>query len=718
MSNRLAAETSPYLLQHAGNPVDWQPWDGDALERAKALDKPIFLSIGYSACHWCHVMEHESFENPQIAALMNEHFVCIKVDREERPDLDQIYMNAVQLMTGRGGWPMSVFLTPQLKPFYGGTYWPPTSRMGMPGFDQVLSAVADAWQNRREQVVEQGDSLTEHLHSISAPQVEPGELDVKLMDNAVAALEQSFDPTHGGFGAAPKFPHPFDLRLLMHAWHRRGGGPRERRAALLHLVTLTLDKMAAGGMYDQLGGGFHRYSVDERWLVPHFEKMLYDNALLVPCYLDAYRITGDADYARVARETCDYILREMTDADGGFYSTQDADSEGVEGKFFVWTPAEVEAILGHPVAEMFNRFYDVTSEGNFEHGQSILNRPKTLAQCAQILGRDADELARELEAGRAKLLAEREKRVHPGLDDKVLVAWNGLAIDSLAQAAGALDESRYLAAAQRAADFILKAMRRPDGRLLHSWRRGAASLSLRERAGVREPAIPPGTAKLDAYLDDYAALANALVSLYEADFNEHWIDEAVALAEWTLKLFADPQGGAFFFTASDHEALITRQKDLYDNAVPSGNALAATALLRLGKLTGRTDFFSAAESILRSAAALMGQSPRAMGQMLQALDMYLGPTPEIVIIGQPTSADTATVLTELRHRYLPNKVVACRKPDGIAAASPALAPLFAGKQLTGPEPGVFICENFACQAPLFGKDAAIAAWELLAGRSA
>jgi uncharacterized protein YyaL (SSP411 family) len=694
MPNRLADATSPYLLQHAENPVEWYPWGPEALARARAEDRPIFLSIGYSACHWCHVMEHESFENDQIARLMNAHFVCIKVDREERPDLDQIYMNAVQMMTGRGGWPMSVFLTPELKPFYGGTYWPPQSRLGMPGFDQVLLAVADAWQNRRGQAIEQAETLTQHLQIAATPQPGQAELGPELSEHAALALARSFDPTHGGFGGAPKFPHPMDLRLLLHAWRRRPDADR------LHIVTHTLTKMAAGGMYDQLGGGFHRYSVDERWLVPHFEKMLYDNALLVPCYVDAYRVTGREDFARVARETCDYVLREMTDPAGGFYSTQDADSEGEEGKFFVWTPEEIAAALGPARADTFCRVYDVTPEGNFEHGRNILNRPKTPEQAAAVLGRDVDELSAELALDRAKLLAVREARVHPGLDDKVLVAWNGLMIEALADAATALDEPRYLAAAQRAADFLVTHMRRDDGRLLHSWRRGEA--------------------RLDAYLDDYACLAAALVKLYQADFDERWIDEAIRFVELGLRLFEDADAGGFFYTADDHEALIARPKDLYDNAVPSGNSMAALALVRLGKLSGRADLLAAAERTLRAATGVMEHAPRAAGQMLLALDLFLGPTKQIVVLGDRASPDTAAVLSALARRFVPNKVVACRAPSGGGAAhdtarrSAALDPLFAGKQLAGPEPAVFVCEQFACQAPVFGRDAALAAVEALA----
>ena len=676
MPNHLAGESSPYLLQHKDNPVDWYPWGPEALGRARAEQKPIFLSIGYSACHWCHVMEHESFENPRIARLVNEHFIPIKVDREERPDLDQIYMNAVQMLTGRGGWPMSMFLTPDLQPFYGGTYWPDTSRGGMPGFDQVLEAVAAAWRDRRGEMTAQAAELTQHLRAAPIPVATEGELSDRLLRQAETALERTFDPRHGGFGGAPKFPHPMDLRLLLRIWKRK---PRD---SVLQVVTTTLDKMAAGGIYDHLGGGFHRYSVDERWLVPHFEKMLYDNALLVGAYTEAFLASGRADYARVARETLDYLLRDMTDPAGGIYSTEDADSEGEEGKFYVWTPAEVEAVLGPAAAEIFCYVYDVSDAGNFEHS-NILNLPKTIEQCAKIKQLDPDKLRADLAAWRAKLLEARGKRVRPGRDDKVLVSWNGLAIDALALAAGALDEPRYLAAAIAAADFILTRMRRPDGRLLHTWR---------------------GEAKLDAYLDDYAALVGGLVSLYEAGFDERYIDEAVCLADILLAHFADSDSGGFFFTADDHEELVARQKDWQDSATPSGNALAATALLRLGKLTGRADYTAAAVGTLKAATGLMERFPSAAGQMLAALDFHLGPTPEIVILGSDHTAsdsdsdsDTAAALADLRHRFIPNKVVAGRT---------SLTP-------SKPSPTVFICENFTCQAPLTGRPAAIEAWERL-----
>ncbi|HVA48105.1 MAG TPA: thioredoxin domain-containing protein [Pirellulales bacterium] len=677
MPNRLAHETSPYLLQHANNPVDWHAWGPEALDRARREDKPIFLSIGYSACHWCHVMEHESFESEPIARRLNEGFVCIKVDREERPDLDQIYMTAVQAMTGRGGWPMSVFLTPELKPFYGGTYWPPTGRMGMPGFDQVIEGVLDAWKNRRQQVDQQAGELAADIDRVGRMSLPPGELSPKPLAAAEAALERTFDYQHGGFGGAPKFPHPMDLRLLLRRWKR---GPREQ---VLHIVTLTLDRMAAGGIYDQLGGGFHRYSVDDRWLVPHFEKMLYDNALLSAAYVEAFQATGRRDYERVARETFDYVLREMTSPEGGFYSTLDADSEGEEGKFYVWTPGEIEEVLGAERAKTFCRVYDVSDEGNFE-GRNILNLPKTLDQCAKILGRDLGELTAELAESRARLLEVRNRRVWPGLDDKVLVSWNGLMIDSLAYAAGALDEPRYLNAARAAADFLLGKMRKPDGRLLHAWRAGQA--------------------KFDAYLDDYTCLASALVTLYESSWEERWIDDAVELADIVLAKFDDQESGGFYFTAADHEKLISRQKDVQDSSVPSGNSMAATLLLRLGKLCGRTDYLAAAERTLKAFAGLLEKHASAAGQLLIALDFYLGPAPELALVG--ASPETAEVAADLRRRYVPNKVIAGRPGTG---HSRRLDSLFEGKTAVDGQPALYVCENFTCQAPVVGKPAIAAA---------
>ena len=677
MPNRLAKETSPYLLQHGNNPVDWYPWGQEALARAKKENRPIFLSIGYSACHWCHVMEHESFENAEIAKLMNEHFVNIKVDREERPDLDQIYMSAVQAMTGRGGWPMSVFLTPDLQPFFGGTYWPPKAKMGMAGFDQVLVAVADAWRDRKDEVVKQAAELTPHLKTVAASTRTAGDLEPAALPGAGEMLERMFEPRWGGFGQAPKFPHAMDLRLLLRVWKR------ERRDALLPIVTKTLDSMAAGGIYDHLGGGFHRYSVDERWLVPHFEKMLYDNALLTPAYIEALQVTGNARYAQVARETLDYVLRDMTDPAGGFYSTLDADSEGVEGKYYVWSVAEVEQLLGAEKAGTFNYVYDVTAEGNFEEA-NILNLPKTLDQCATILKRQPDELATELAESRAKLLAARVKRVPPALDDKVLVSWNGLMLDALALGSRVLQEPRYLAAAERAADFLLTKMVRDDGRLLHTYRHGDA--------------------RLEAYLDDYACLANGLVSLYEAGFDEKYIDAAVKLVDRMIQDFGDKEGGGFFYTAHDHEQLITRQKDLQDGSVPSGNGMAATVLVRLAKLCGRNDYLEAAEKTMRSSGQLLSKSPISATQMLLAYDLYLGPTYELAMVGSGSGDEAQQVLAHLGQKFLPNRVLAARL-DPSTTRSAHLEPLFAGKETKGESVRLFVCENFACQAPVEGQAA-------------
>jgi uncharacterized protein len=689
MPNHLANESSPYLLQHQNNPVDWYPWGPEALERSKREQKPIFLSIGYSACHWCHVMEHESFENEAIAAIINERFVAIKVDREERPDLDQIYMNATQMMTGRGGWPMSVFLTPELKPFYAGTYFPPTGRGGMPGFDEVLRAVHDAWTKRREQVEEMAGQLSTELNRAGRAAGGGGELSTDLIETAVNQLVRAFDAQWGGFGQAPKFPHPMDLSLLLRFWNRTG------HPHSLHMVRTTLDRMAGGGIYDHLGGGFARYSVDARWLVPHFEKMLYDNALLAGVYTEAFQATGDANYARVVRETIDYVLRDMTDAAGGFYSTEDADSEGEEGKFYVWTPDELEEVLGEAAGDTFGRVYDVSDAGNFE-GHNILNMPKTLAQSARILGRDEEELSAELAASRQKLFKVREKRVHPDKDDKVIVAWNGLMIDALARAAAALDEPRYAAAAAKAAAFIRRHLQRPDGRLLHTWRHGKA--------------------KLDAYLDDYAALANGLISLYEATFDGEQLVEAARLLDIVLERFADKQGGGFFYTADDHEKLIARNKDATDASVPSASALAATALARLGKLTGDRKYIDAADAALRAAAGLMQQAPTAMGQMLLALEFQIGPTYEMVLAGDPGHDSTRAALREVRRRFLPNKVLA--GVDGQGVKPPALLKdLLDGKSAADGAPILYVCEGFTCREPVQGAPAIKAALDTLSPRS-
>ncbi len=686
MPNRLASESSPYLLQHANNPVDWYPWGDEAHAKSRAEGKPIFLSIGYAACHWCHVMEHESFEDVDIAKLLNQNFVCIKVDREERPDLDQIYMHAVQMIAGRGGWPMSMFLTPDLKPFYGGTYWPPRDSRGMPGFDRILHAVLDAWRHRQEQVQETAANLTDSVRRLENwGEPEEDSLRLDTLWKAAGALERSFDHTHGGFGGAPKFPHPMDLRLLLRAWQRTG------REGLLSMVTQTLEKMAAGGIYDQLGGGFHRYSVDERWLVPHFEKMLYDNALLTPCYLEAYQATGNADFATVARETLDYVLHEMTGPEGGFYSTLDADSEGEEGKFYVWTADEVRAALG----EAFDRFayvYDVTPEGNFE-GHTILNRPKTWEQCAKILGQDEPTLRSEMAECRAKLLALRGPRIRPGLDDKTLLSWNGMMIEAMAMASAILDEARYVDGARRAAEFLLTSMRTGEDGLAHSYRLG--------------------TARGDAFLDDYACLASGLMALYEATFEERWIDEAARFLDYVLAHFQDPNGGGFYYTSDRHETLIARQKDALDSSVPSGNSAAATALGKLGRLTGEARFSDAAEQTLRAAATFLDQYPTGMGQMLLALDAHLGPSSELVLLADPGSIETKQALSALRRAFLPRASVTLRSMNAAGATSKLLDAQFAGKSAQT-SPTLYVCSGSTCQPPVSGAEAIAAQFDKLA----
>ena len=681
-ANRLAGETSPYLLQHAHNPVDWYPWGPETLARARAEDKPIFLSIGYSACHWCHVMEHESFEDPEIAALMNNYFVNIKVDREERPDLDQIYMAAVQAFNdGQGGWPMSVFLTPDLNPFYGGTYYPPTDSRGMPGFPRVLREVHRAWVERRGEVDQVAGRMTEHLRATGQALPSDGALNAALLDQATRALGRAFDPTHGGFGSAPKFPHPMDLKVLLRQHARTGD------AHALHMVRHTLDKMARGGIYDHLGGGFARYSTDERWLVPHFEKMLYDNALLASVYVEAYQATRDPAFARVARETMDYVLGRMTDPEGGFYSTEDADSEGVEGKYYVWTLAEISEVLGPDRARTFAYVYDVTEMGNWEH-KNILNLPKTIAQTSKLLGRPEDELREELDEDRARLLAVRDRRVPPGKDTKVLTSWNGLMIAALAEGGRVLKDARHLEAARRAAAFLLDRMRAGDGRLLHTYK--------------------DGQAKLNAYLDDYADLIDGLTRLYETTGEPRWMTSALELAGVMIAEFADAEHGGFFYTGKSHEALIARQRDFMDNATPSGNAMAATALLRLGALTGRDDLAEAGRKTLEAVQVLMERAPMAAGQSLVALDFLLAAPRELAIIAGDDPDEFRAAIEAVYSRFLPHKVVAPATAEQ-ASSLAATVPLLADRPARDGRTTTYICERFACREPIVGVEALDAA---------
>jgi uncharacterized protein YyaL (SSP411 family) len=673
--NRLAAESSLYLRQHAANPVDWYPWGPEALDHARREQKPIFLSIGYSACHWCHVMEHESFEDEATAALLNEQFVSIKVDREERPDLDAIYMNAVQALNqGQGGWPMSVWLTPDLHPFYAGTYYPPHDNFGRPSFRRVLTALANAWKDRRDEVVNSAAHITDVLSRHGQTAEVEGELTEGLLRIAPQLLRQAFDPRHGGFGTAPKFPHPIDLRLLLRCWHRFND------ADALAMVRKTLDEMARGGIYDHLGGGFHRYSVDERWLVPHFEKMLYDNALLSAAYVEAFQATGDPTYRRIAEETLDYVLREMTAPIGPFYSTQDADSEGVEGKFFVWTEPLVREILGDELADVFNSVYDVTAEGNWE-GHSILHRSKTDEQDAALLKIGVEELRLKLVEVRRTLFEVRSKRVWPGRDEKILTSWNGLMIAAFAKAAAALNRADYAIAATLAAHYVLTTMRQMDGRLFRTTAVGSSP-------------------KIDAYLEDYAFLIDALVELYQATCDIRWVRTAEELAGIMVDRFADPAGG-FFTTPAGQCDLIMRLKDRHDGSTPSGNAMAITGLLKLAELTGNSRWRDEADRGLRAMRGVLHDAPLAAGQLLIALDYALGPIEEVAIVGELEAAKP--VLRAAREPFRPRRVIAFRETAG---ESPL--PLLADKPASGPV-ATYICRNYACQAPILGVDAAAAA---------
>jgi len=665
--NRLIHESSPYLRQHAHNPVDWYPWGEEAFARARREHKPILLSVGYSACHWCHVMERESFEAPAIAALMNEHFVNVKVDREERPDVDHIYMSAVQLLTGRGGWPMTMFLTPDGKPFYGGTYYPPEDRHGMPAFPRVLLAIAQAWAERPDEVARSVGEIHGRLAQLEAHQPADTLPGGAVVLAAAAQLARAHDEQYGGIGAAPKFPNTGVYDLLLRAAARAGEG-RYREMALF-----TLRRMAEGGLYDQLGGGFHRYSVDQRWLVPHFEKMLYDNAQLVPLYLSGFQLSGDDFYARIARETLDYVLRELRDPAGGFWSTQDADSEGEEGRFFVWSVDEVTRLLGPELAPLACRYWDVTPEGNFE-GHNILHVTLSVAQLAALLNADAAQVARQLAAARATLFAARAGRVTPGLDSKVLTAWNGLMISALAKASEVLGEPRYAQAARDAAAFLARELQRGD-RLLSTWK--------------------DGVAKLNGYLDDYVFCAAAQLDLFEATQERPYLLDAARLMDSVLTHFWDDAAGGCFFTSDDHEALIVRTKPAFDGSIPSGNSVAALTLLRLSHYLERADYRERGEAILRLFAAPMQAQPFGFAQLLAAVDFHADGPREIAVVGAPRAPETAALLARIRAVYVPNRTLLVLDPDD-PAPRPAL---LAGKTALGGQPTVYVCQRMTCSAP-------------------
>ena len=681
-ANRLAAETSPYLLQHAHNPVDWYPWGAEAFELARRDDKPVLLSVGYSACHWCHVMERESFENDEIAALMNQLFVSIKVDREERPDVDQIYMQAVQAMTGRGGWPMTVFLTPDGVPFYGGTYFPPVDRHGMPAFPRLLRSIADAYHSRRGEVQEAGRQLVESMGQSGRLAASSTVLGRDVLARAYMALSGEFDERDGGLGQAPKFPQPMTWEAVLRIG-RRVGDPRG-----LEMLHLTLTRMARGGIYDQLGGGFHRYSVDGQWLVPHFEKMLYDNAQLATLYLHAWLVSGEPLYRRIAEQTLDYVRREMTHPEGGFYSAQDADSEGVEGKFFVWSPEEIRRVLGDPaLARAALAYWGVEDGPNFE-GHSILFVPREPAEVATGLGVTSEALAESIERARALLRAEREKRVHPGLDDKVLASWNGLMLAAFAEAGAVLGRADYLATAVRNAEFITGQMVR-DGRLLRSWK--------------------DGRARITGYLEDYAMVGAGMLALYEATFDRRWLDESRRLAEEALRLFWVADREAFFDTGHDQEALVVRPRNLFDNAVPSGTSVAIDWLLRLAVVLGETRYEATALAALRPMADLMQRYPSGFGRYLSALDFHLGPVAEIALVWRAGDrAALAPLLGTVYGRYQPNRVIVGAE-EGAAAG----LPLLAERPTVEGQPTAYVCEHYACQLPV--TDPAALARQLDAG---
>ena len=682
MSNRLADETSPYLLQHKDNPVDWYPWGEEAFARARAEDKPVFLSIGYSSCHWCHVMERESFEDPEIAAVLNENFVSIKVDREERPDVDAIYMRAIQGMTGQGGWPMSVFLTPDGEPFYAGTYFLPRRQSGLPSFRDILAAVLEAYHERRDDVQAAGEKVIAYLESQNRPIVAVPALSVDAMNAAFRALGATFDGEHGGFGTAPKFPQPLVHEFLLAYWHRSG----EVRA--IAMAEITANKMARGGIYDQLGGGFHRYATDPSWRVPHFEKMLYDNALLGMLNLHMWQATGKDFFRRVTEETLAYVEREMLHPSGAFYSSQDADSEGEEGKFFVWGAAEVDALLGPQLSRVARAYFAITDAGNFE-GRNVLSTPLDDEEVAQQIDMPVEELRDAVQEVRRRLWEARERRVRPNTDEKAITSWNALMLKTFAEAGSALPNRAFVDVAERNADFILGSLLH-EGRLMRTWKASEGG----------------GRAKIDGYLEDYACLVDGLLTLYEATFDYRRVTQALELAGHMIELFWDPDEEAFFDAAGgayrqvgrqagDRGLLIVRPRNVFDNSLPSGSSTATLALLRLAVFTGEKDFERYAVRSLRSMHGLMASVPSAVPRWLAALDFHLSKVKEIVVIGGREDPATQRLLGVIYDRYLPNKVVA--GADVPLERPPT--PLLEGRVPIDGQPTAYVCEDYHCLLP-------------------
>ena len=668
-TNHLINETSPYLLQHAHNPVDWYPWGEEAFAISREQNKPVLLSIGYSACHWCHVMAHESFEDEEIARLMNDNFVNIKVDREERPDLDQIYMNAVQMMTHHGGWPMTVFLTSDAIPFYGGTYFPPQDRYNMPGFPRVLISVAEAYKDRRSDIAQTSDQLLSELRRLSATSGSEQSIEKELLDAAFVGITRGYDPVNGGFGGAPKFPPAMTLEFLLRTFVRTGN------ADALEMVRTTTTKMAYGGMYDQLGGGFHRYSTDAKWLVPHFEKMLYDNALLSRVYLHYYQVSQDELARETTKGILDYVIREMTNDEGGFYSTQDADSEGHEGKFFVWDIAEIKSVLGEKEANFFCAAYDITDSGNFE-GENIPNIKHSLKAVAEKAGVTLDELNASLSQSKRKLFEVREQRIKPDRDEKVITAWNGLMLASFAEAGVVLDRPDYLDIARKNARFILSKLQR-DGFLLRTYK--------------------DGVAKFNAYLEDYAFLIEGLTTLFETSGEIEWLNAALSLTERMVEEFWDEDNAGFFFTGTSHEKLIVRSKDYFDNATPSGNSVAASVLLRLGILTDSEHFRNLAVSVFREVADSIRKYPSGFGYALSGLDFLLSTPKEVAIIAAEQSS-LNTFVRAAWDKYLPNKVVASVLSEDSAAIGSVV--LLQNRNLVQGKTAAYVCQNYTCKEPV------------------
>jgi hypothetical protein len=675
MPNRLAKETSPYLLQHKDNPVDWYPWGDEAMAAAKLLDRPIMLSIGYSSCHWCHVMAHESFEDESIAAVMNAGFVNIKVDREELPDVDSIYMTAVQAMTGSGGWPLTVFMTPEGQPFFGGTYFPPQDRPNMAGFPRVLAAISDAYSNNRQDLLESSQKVADAIRQQALPQKNDGSVDESLIFGSFTHLVSSADPEFGGTQGAPKFPQPMVYELLLRYWKRTGS------SQALEIVNLTLQKMAQGGIYDQIGGGFARYSTDEKWLVPHFEKMLYDNAQLVSLYLHAYQATKKPMYKRVVEETLEYIRREMTHPTGGFFSASDADSEGVEGKFFVWTTEQIDEVLDSTDAEFAKIYWGVTEEGNFEDS-NILYLPLSQEEFLSRSAQEPDDLRAEIKRIGALLLEARSKRIAPGIDDKILTSWNALTLKAFAEAGAVLENEEWIAVAEKNARLLLDSLRDTDGRLLHTWKATNDTT---------------GDPRILGYLDDHAYLIDALLTLYEATFDYSYIDEAESLANQMIERFWDHDWQVFYDTTLEHSKLLVRPRDVLDNAIPSGGAVAATALLRLSVFTGENGFAEKAEESMQALIPHMEQAPAAVTSWLAAVDLARSSAKEVVLIGDQSDPKIVDMKRELRKSYSPNGVLAGAIADSGADEK---SPLLAGRAQINGKATAYVCENYACKLPV------------------